>query len=94
MASTKRIYSLQTRQKAAQAYNDWKQTGKAVVKGREVSTVKEITKLFDLKNESTLRSWASKDWAKDALKKRLSLRGKKSKLSKEQKEKIKRLLVY
>lgn len=83
-----RVYSLQTRQKAAALYKQLQETGSCVVFGQEITTVKELCQLLDIKNESTVRTWAVKDWSKKAVKECLSHRGAKFKLSEDQKKKL------
>jgi hypothetical protein len=79
--STRRVYSLKTRQLGATAYNNIISTGKAILKGKEITAVLEILSLLDVKNESTLRGWAKiGTWNRESVKKRFSNRGRKKKL--------------
>jgi hypothetical protein len=83
-----RVYSLATRQKSVKLYRDLKENGSCVINGEEIFTCTELVKRLNLKNESTLRSWANKSWDKTSAKARLAKRGKKAKLTTEQKDEL------
>ena len=91
MSQAKRVYSLQTKQKAIQAYESLKLTNKAVVKGVEISSISQLLQLFDIKNHSTLRHQLKQKYqTKEVVKKRLHNRGKKAELDREEQEDLKR----
>ena len=84
----KNVYSIATRQKAVKFYESLKETGSCVVHGKEIFTITDLARSLKLKNESNLRSWATKVWDKSSVKARLAKRGKKSKLNSEQKDQL------
>ena len=85
-----RIYSLSTRQKAAQAYKELMASGSTVALGVSISSVKRLLAMLDIKNESTIRYWASvDDWRKQSVKNRLGQRGRKGELNEEETEQLK-----
>jgi hypothetical protein len=87
--STRRLYTLRTRQLGANAYNELQKCGKTVLKKVKIDSVQDILKILDVKNESTLRAWAKVgDWSKSALKERLQQRGKKAILTDEQQKEV------
>jgi hypothetical protein len=88
--ATRRIYSIKTRQLGAKAYKDIQDSGKAIIKGKEITSVKEILALLDVKNESTLRGWAKVNaWDRESVKKRFSKRGRKKFLDEDEEKKLK-----
>jgi transposase-like protein len=85
MSQRRTVYSLATRQKAVKLYGILKETGSCNVNGEEVSTIVELARRLNVKNESTIRTWAKKSMDKSSIKERSSKRGRKSKLSSQQK---------
>jgi hypothetical protein len=76
--SRRRVYTLKTLQLGSKAYNELLDSGKAILKGHEITKVSEILTLLDVKNESTLRGWAKiGKWDEKSVKKRNSNRGRK-----------------
>ena len=87
--TTRRVYSLKTRQLGANAYKEFQESGKTNIKGQEITSVKEILTLLDVKNESTLRGWAKVSaWDRESVKKRFAKRGRKKNLEEEEEEKL------
>jgi transposase-like protein len=88
MEQRRTVYSIATRQKSVKLYSTLKETGSCIVNGEEITTCSELARKLNVKNESTIRTWASKSWNKSSIIERSSKRGRKSKLSKEQKAEL------
>jgi hypothetical protein len=90
----KRVYSAKTRQLAVQLAQNVKENGSCVVRGTEVYSLRELAKILQIQNEATLRYWIKQgDWRKEAVERRSSKRGTKSKLSTEQLDKIENYVI-
>jgi hypothetical protein len=90
---SRRVYSIQTRQKAIQAFNDLQNSGRAFINGQQITSISRFVQLLDIKRESTLRHWVKiQDWSKEAIKSRLHNRGRKSELEPEEIEDLKRFV--
>jgi transposase-like protein len=83
-----RTYSLQFRRRAVELLNKLEEEKKVSINGVDIRSVSHLARELDVKNESTLRSWKSKEWTKTATKDRLASRSWLSKLDADQNEEL------
>jgi len=90
MTSSKehRIYSLSKRQKSSTLAKELEEKGSLIYKNVEITSLRQLAQILDIKNESTLRSWKGKNWELEEVKKHLQTHGCPSKLHDDQKAEL------
>jgi transposase-like protein len=89
-----RVYSLKTRERAVQLAKEIKESGECSLNGVVLTSLRQLAKALDLRDESTLRYWIKQQcWDSDSVKERLANRGAKPMLAPDEQELVENFVL-